>query len=127
MPKGDWGYTECHISPIANFVPSTGTMRARGRQTHFEITTGLEVGRRYYVRLIHVDSAGRRSVASVELSAIAGRLPQGAIEVGPVNAPQWGVCQFITDVSLSWQIVPGAMAYEIRTSNDNWGQDTGLI
>jgi len=106
-------------------VPTSGTLRTRGRQTRFEVT-GLETGRRYYARIVHVDSKGRRSVTSVEVSAIAGKLPEGALDVRPVSAPQWGPLQFHTDVDLSWSLVHGAMAYEIRTDNDNWGQEAGM-
>ena len=45
--------------------------------------------------------------------------------VPPANVV-WGYCSFITDVSLNWEPVRGATAYEIRT-NENWGYSDGII
>jgi len=74
MPKGDWGYTECHMSPFRGFIPTTSTIKARGRQTRFEIT-GLEMGKRYYIKLVHVSSLGNPSIPSMEISAVASFVP----------------------------------------------------
>lgn len=46
--------------------------------------------------------------------------------VPPANV-QWGPCSFITDVSLSWGSARGATAYEVRTSDSNWGYSDGII
>lgn len=45
--------------------------------------------------------------------------------VPPPNV-EWGHCSFITDVSLSWEPVQGATAYEIRTDS-NWGYADGIV
>lgn len=45
--------------------------------------------------------------------------------VPPANVA-WGHCTFITDVSLAWEPVAGAAAYEIRT-DENWGYSDGII
>jgi hypothetical protein len=46
--------------------------------------------------------------------------------VPPANVV-WGHCSFITDVNLAWEPVRGATAYEIRTSDTNWGYADGII
>lgn len=68
-PKGDWDSTEVHVSTAPGFVPSGGTMKDTGKQTQFDITD-LEVGTRYYVRIVNVNSRGNKSAPSREVSAV---------------------------------------------------------
>ena len=46
--------------------------------------------------------------------------------VPPANVA-WGHCSFITDVSLAWEPVRGATAYEIRAEDSAWGYADGVI
>lgn len=77
-PKTDWAYTECHVSTAKGFVPGTATLVDKGKQTRFDIPN-LDPGVRYYARLIHVDSSGRRSEPSREVSAAAQYIPVEAL------------------------------------------------
>ena len=70
VPKIDWAYTECHLSTASGFSPSSSTLRTSGRQNRFDIME-LTPGVRYYAKLVHVDSDGRRSDPSQEVSAVA--------------------------------------------------------
>lgn len=77
-PKTDWAYTECHVSTAKGFVPGSATLVDKGKQTRFDIPN-LDPGVRYYARLIHVDSSGRRSEPSREVSAVAQYVPVEAL------------------------------------------------
>ena len=77
-PKTDWAYTECHVSTAKGFVPGSATLVDKGKQTRFDIPN-LDPGVRYYARLIHVDSSGRRSEPSREVSAAAQYIPVEAL------------------------------------------------
>jgi hypothetical protein len=77
-PKGDWANTECHVSTASGFTPASTTLVASGRQTSFDIVN-FDPGVRYYARLIHIDSSGRRSEPSREVSAAAQYVPVEAI------------------------------------------------
>jgi hypothetical protein len=66
----DWAYSEVHVSTASHFEPSGGTLRDKGKQTRFDIME-LTPGVRYYAKVVHVDSAGRRSEPSQEVSAVA--------------------------------------------------------
>lgn len=55
-----------------------------------------------------------------------GSPPVASPDQPPANVV-WGDCTFITDVSLNWQKVDDATAYEIRTSDINWGYSDGII
>lgn len=77
-PKTDWAYTECHVSTAKGFVPGSATLVDKGKQTRFDIPN-LDPGVRYYARLIHVDSSGRRSEPSREVSAVAQYIPVEAL------------------------------------------------
>jgi len=68
-PKGAWDSTEVHVSTARGFTPSGGTLRDVGKQTQFDILE-LEPGIRYYVRVVHIDSDGRKSKPSKEVSAV---------------------------------------------------------
>jgi hypothetical protein len=68
-PKGDWGSTEVHVSTASGFTPSGGTLRDVGKQTQFDILE-LEPGTRYYAKVVHIDSDGRKSKPSKEVSAV---------------------------------------------------------
>src|SRR5690606_158983 len=68
-PKGDWDSTEVHVSTASGFTPSGGTLRDVGKQTQFDILE-LEPGIRYYARVVHIDSNGRKSKPSKEVSAV---------------------------------------------------------
>src|SRR5690606_22711217 len=59
-PKGDWDSTEVHVSTASGFTPSGGTLRDVGKQTQFDILE-LEPGTRYYAKVVHIDSDGRKS------------------------------------------------------------------
>ncbi|HPT62213.1 MAG TPA: hypothetical protein PLN81_11585, partial [Bacillota bacterium] len=74
VPKIDWAYTECHLSTASGFTPSSSTLRTSGRQNRFDIME-LTPGVRYYAKLVHVDSTGRRSEPSQEVSAVANYMP----------------------------------------------------
>src|SRR5690606_19171972 len=67
-----WAGTEVHISESPNFTPSGATLAAAGKETHFEITAGLEARKTYYLRAMYVDLKGGRSLPSDEVSAVAG-------------------------------------------------------
>lgn len=57
----DWDGFEIHISEDgAGFTPSESTLRAKGRQTRFEISD-LVPGRIYYVKAISYDTSGNKS------------------------------------------------------------------
>lgn len=88
QPKGDWAYTECHVSTVSGFTPSSGTLRDSGRQTRFDIMD-LIAGARYYVRLVHVDGEGRKSVPSREMSAKALYLPVEVLEDHTIGADKF--------------------------------------
>jgi hypothetical protein len=77
-PKTSWDYTECHVSTAKGFVPGSATLVDKGKQTRFDILN-LDPGVRYYARLIHVDSSGRRSEPSREVSAAAQYIPVDAL------------------------------------------------
>lgn len=79
VPKIDWAYTECHLSTASGFTPSSSTLRTSGRQNRFDVME-LTPGVRYYAKLIHVDSTGRRSEPSREVSAVANYVPSQALE-----------------------------------------------
>src|SRR5690606_2380206 len=68
-PKGDWDSTEVHVSTASGFTPSGGTLRDVGKQTQFDILE-LEPGTRYYAKVVHIDSDGRKSKPSKEVSAV---------------------------------------------------------
>jgi hypothetical protein len=68
-PKGDWDSTEVHVSTASGFTPSGGTLRDVGKQTQFDILE-LEPRTRYYAKVVHIDSAGRKSEPSKEASAV---------------------------------------------------------
>ena len=70
----DWAYSEVHVSTAPHFEPSGGTLRDKGKQTRFDIME-LTPGVRYYAKVVHVDSAGRRSEPSQEVSAVANYMP----------------------------------------------------
>lgn len=78
-PKIDWATTECHLSTAGGFTPSSSTLKTKGRQTRFDIID-LTPGVRYYAKLVHVDSTGRRSEPSQEVSAVANYVPPQALE-----------------------------------------------
>lgn len=67
-----WAGTEVHISESPSFTPSGATLAAAGKETHFEITAGLEARKTYYLRAMYVDLKGGRSLPSDEVSAVAG-------------------------------------------------------
>lgn len=73
-PKIDWKDTEVHLSTASGFIPSASTLKDKGRQTRFDIME-LTPGVRYYAKVVHVDSAGRRSEPSQEVSAVANYMP----------------------------------------------------
>lgn len=57
----DWDGFEIHVSEAGSgFTPGPSTLKARGRQTRFEIT-GLVPGRTYYVKAISYDTSGNKS------------------------------------------------------------------
>lgn len=57
----DWDGFEIHVSEAgAGFTPDASTLKAKGRQTRFEIT-GLVPGRTYYVKAIAYDTSGNKS------------------------------------------------------------------
>ena len=69
-PKlANWSQTECHISTAKGFEPGSATLADSGKRTRFDIPN-LAPGVRYYARLIHVDTDGRRSEPSREVSAV---------------------------------------------------------
>lgn len=92
VPKIDWAYTECHLSTASGFTPSSSTLRTSGRQNRFDVME-LTPGVRYYAKLIHVDSAGRRSEPSREVSAVANYVPGKVLEDHSI-----GVSKFMDDV-----------------------------
>lgn len=69
-----WAATEVHLSATPGFTPSASTLVASGRETHFEIMSGLAAGTTYYLRAFYVDVKGNKSLASDEVSAVAGRV-----------------------------------------------------
>src|SRR5690606_19387768 len=69
-----WAATEVHLSETPGFTPSDATRAAGGRETHFEITSGLSAGTTYYLRAFDVDAKGNKSLASDGVSATAGQL-----------------------------------------------------
>lgn len=91
-PKTDWAYTECHVSTAKGFVPGSATLVDKGKQTRFDIPN-LDPGVRYYARLIHVDSSGRRSEPSREVSAAAQYVPVEALPDYSI-----GVEKFVQDL-----------------------------
>lgn len=72
----DWAYTEVYVStssitePDNGERPSAGLLKAKGRQTRFEIL-GLKPGVTYYIRIFHIDSAGNVSSSATEISTAA--------------------------------------------------------
>jgi hypothetical protein len=62
---------ELHLSTATGFTPSASTLKARGRQTRFELSD-LTPGTRYYMRVVAVDAEGNRSAATSEQSVVAG-------------------------------------------------------
>src|SRR5690606_7225686 len=60
---------EVHVSTASGFTPSGGTLRDVGKQTQFDILE-LEPGTRYYAKVVHIDSDGRKSKPSKEVSAV---------------------------------------------------------
>src|SRR5690606_22256541 len=66
-----WAATEVHLSETQGFTPSDATRVSSGRETHFEITSGLTAGTTYYLRAFYVDVKGNKSPASDEVSAVA--------------------------------------------------------
>lgn len=69
----DWRDSSVHISTSQGFVPGPENQAAQGRQNRFELT-GLEIGQKYYVRVIHYDMSGNASEASDEVNAVAGAI-----------------------------------------------------
>src|SRR5690606_40204026 len=45
-----WAATEVPLSATPGFTPSASTLVASGRETHFEIMSGLAAGTTYYLR-----------------------------------------------------------------------------
>jgi parallel beta-helix repeat protein len=70
QPKGDWAYTECHVSTEQGFTPSPSTLADSGRKLIFDILK-LTPNTLYYACLIHVDSHGRKSEPSIEVNAVS--------------------------------------------------------
>lgn len=72
-PIEDWAYTEVYVDtstiadPGAGKRPSVGLLKAKGRQTRFEIA-GLTPGTTYYSAVFHVDRAGNVSNISTVVS-----------------------------------------------------------
>lgn len=59
--EADWDGFEIHVSEAGStFTPDPSTLKAKGRQTRFEIT-GLVPGRTYYVKAIAYDTSGNKS------------------------------------------------------------------
>src|SRR5690606_24036633 len=69
-----WAETEVHISTAPGFTPDASTLKDAGKKTHFEITSGLVSGTTYYLRTFYVDVKGNKSLASDEVSAVAGQV-----------------------------------------------------
>ena len=78
-----WAATEVHLSETQGFTPSDATRVASGRETHFEIMSGLAAGTTYYLRAFYVDLKGNKSLASDEVSALAGHVTP--IDINPAR------------------------------------------
>jgi len=102
-----WAATEVHLSATPGFTPSDATRVASGRETHFEITSGLSAGTTYYLRAFYVDVKGNKSLASDEVSATAGQLQTG--DLAPQSISQIVVHSFpdlVTTNSTSYVTMP---------------------
>jgi len=102
-----WAATEVHLSATPGFTPSDATRVAGGRETHFEITSGLSAGTTYYLRAFYVDVKGNKSPASDEVSATAGQLQTA--DLAPQSISQIVVHSFpdlVTTNSTSYVTMP---------------------
>jgi hypothetical protein len=61
----EWAYSELYLSTVADFTPSADNFIARGRTNKF-IIGGLIPGTTYYIKIIVIDGAGNRAVASAQ-------------------------------------------------------------
>lgn len=65
------GY-EIHVSEQQGFTPNDSTLKAKGKNTRFDILN-LVPNKTYYIKAIAYDKAGNKSQPSVEVSATAGQ------------------------------------------------------
>lgn len=67
--ESDWDGYEIHVSETSSFTPNESTLKAKGRQTSFDITD-LRT-KTYYVKVISYDTSGNRSEPSNEASIVS--------------------------------------------------------
>lgn len=85
------GYANALSNPGFEYVGGRlagWTAVARGRQTYFEITDGMEVGQPVVARAYRVDTSGNRSEESNTATAIAGMVQTAHIYESAVSAVQ---------------------------------------
>jgi len=126
-PKlANWSVTECHISTAKGFEPGSATLVDSGKRTRFDVPN-LAPGVRYYARLIHVDTDGRRSEPSREVSAVTQYIRTEDLDQAPPDTPVWNTCEFVREIVLRWHPAARAAEYEIRESDSGWGEAAGRI
>lgn len=104
MPA-NFEYAEVHASTSSTFTPATATLVGRivdaGSASKWSIE-GLAYDTTYYIRLVAVNSLGKRSAGSAAASASISRLSGLDIQNGQISAEQ-----------INWvaTTIPGAHAY----------------
>lgn len=135
MPMPDnFNYCEVHVSTVSNFTPTDDTFRARITDTGYReptanegrkwvqsaarvvITSGIDYGQEYYIRLIAVNRLNRRSGPSAQAGPIVvTRLTGLDIQNGAISKDQ---------INFTAKDIGGANAF-YSTSQPTSGMVTG--
>jgi len=103
----DWDGYEIHISDTSGFTPSDSTLKAKGKQTSFDITD-LPT-KTYYVKAISYDTSGNKSAPSNEVSCTSS----------PILSPYEGRIQYDTffdsiDGLLKYTVGSGSVSLNVN-------------
>jgi len=126
-----WEQSEVHISEDSGFTPSKATKKDYGRKTEFEITEGLSSGKTYYLRVVHVDRFGNRSVPSDEKNTVALYIGDDDIDpTGPPAPENFSLRGLYADgeyaIEAEWDTVETAKEYQLlwRKPGQSWRSTT---